>query len=231
MGYRLYPILITLAIILIGHVLKWISIINYKKRRDETIVFSNKFVELANYYTTNFAIEPNLYAACIHDVDNIQEELGYDGVLADFVDPLKNIKGRNYQLFMNVLPEMRSMVNQLDSNIIRERVGQLLNLCDDALGRHIGNLDRAISKEKSRLLNPFSCFSSGIRWLVGLPFDILCWCGLLSPNRNAVVHGNGFFKVVGNIIILIGLLSSIMTIALGWDGFLALIQSMFPNLA
>ena len=61
-----------------------------------------------------------MYAVCIHDVDKIQEELGNDGVLAEFVDPFKQIKGRNYQLFMNILPEMRSMVNQLDSIMIRE---------------------------------------------------------------------------------------------------------------
>ena len=46
MGYRFYPALITAAIVLIGHVLKWTSLLEYKKRRDETIEFSNRFIEL-----------------------------------------------------------------------------------------------------------------------------------------------------------------------------------------
>ena len=162
MGYRFYPALITAAIVLIGHVLKWTSLLEYKKRRDETIEFSNRFIELANYYIEHCSIEPELYAVCIHDVDKIQEELGNDGVLAEFVDPFKQIKGRNYQLFMNILPEMRSMVNQLDSIMIRERIGQLPGLCDDALRRHVGNLDRVIEQEKKSILNPFLCFGSGI---------------------------------------------------------------------
>ena len=143
MGYRFYPALITAAIVLIGHVLKWTSLLEYKKRRDETIEFSNRFIELANYYIEHCSIEPELYAVCIHDVDKIQ-------------------KGRNYQLFMNILPEMRSMVNQLDSIMIRERIGQLPGLCDDALRRHVGNLDRVIEQEKKSILNPFLCFGSGI---------------------------------------------------------------------
>ncbi len=72
-------------------------------------------------------------------------------MLAELVDPLKQVKGRNYQLFMNVLPEMRFLANQLDSIIIQERIRQLIGLCDDALVRYVGNLDRAIKKEKSGL--------------------------------------------------------------------------------
>lgn len=72
-------------------------------------------------------------------------------MLAELVDPLKQEKGKNYQLFMNVLPEMRFLANQLDSIIIQERIGQLIGLCDDALVGDVGNFDRAIEKEKSGL--------------------------------------------------------------------------------
>ena len=39
------------------------------------------------------------YNTVIKDVDKIQGELGMDGVLNGFVDPLKGIQGRNYQVF------------------------------------------------------------------------------------------------------------------------------------
>ena len=134
-----------------------------------------------------------MYAVCIHDVDKIQEELGNDGVLAEFVDPFKQIKGRNYQLFMNILPEMRSMVNQLDSIMIRERIGQLPGLCDDALRRHVGNLDRVIEQEKKN----FESILMFWKW---------------------------------NSLTLIGLLSSIITIALGWDGFIDILHSFISKI-
>ena len=35
-----------------------------------------------------------MYIDCIRNVNAIQEELGDDGVLAEFVDPLKNVCGK-----------------------------------------------------------------------------------------------------------------------------------------
>lgn len=226
MGYRLYPLLISAVIVLIGHTVKRVWIQRYKNRTVETIEFSNKFVALANNYMQHYRIDQNLYSACIHDVDKIQSELGNDGIVAEFIDSLKGLKYHNYQLFVNVLPEMRTMVGQMDNSIIIGRMNQLICMCDDAIQRHIGNLDRAVNNEKSGIYNPFSCFGSGIRWIVGLPFDILCWCGIMSSSHNNGVHSNVLFKFISNLIVLIGLLSSIVTIALGWDGFCRMIQNL-----
>lgn len=49
-----------------------------------------------------------------------------------------------------------------------------MGLCEDALKRHIGNLESAIENEKKGIFNPITCLGEGIRWFVGLPVDILC---------------------------------------------------------
>lgn len=47
-------------------------------------------------------------------VDKIQQELGMDGVLNSFYAPLHHMQGRNYQLFMNIMPEIRTAVSARD---------------------------------------------------------------------------------------------------------------------
>ena len=153
----------------------------------------------------------------IKDVDKIQGELelGMDGVLNGFVDPLKGIQGRNYQLFMNIMPEIRTALSNMDYSIIYERTNQLMGLCEDALRRHIGNLDRAIEHEKNGLWNPITCMGEGIRWIVGLPVDVLQWAGLYSTNKSRKIKTSVIFKAISNLIVFIGLISSIVTIVLG----------------
>lgn len=49
-----------------------------------------------------------------------------------------------------------------------ERINQLMGLCEDALKRHIGNLESAIENEKKGLFNSIMCLGEEIRWFVGL---------------------------------------------------------------
>lgn len=178
---------------------------------------------MANDLFTTFRFDNQKYNMVIRDIDRIQEELGADGVLSEFRDPLRGMKGRNYQLFMNIMPEIRSAVS-MDNSIMRERINQLMGLCEDALKRHIGNLERAMELEKKNLYNPITCLGEGIRWIVYLPVDILNWLGILSANRGEKIKANIIFRVISNVIVFIGLISSIFTIILGWDDFLLILN-------
>ena len=99
-----------------------------------------------------------------------------------------------------------------------------MGLCEDALKRHIGNLERAMELEKKNLYNPITCLGEGIRWIVYLPVDILNWLGILSANRGEKIKANIIFRVISNVIVFIGLISSIFTIILGWDDFLLILN-------
>ena len=101
MYYRIIPILVTLVVIIIGFIARVIN------ARDISILFQNTFIELANRFFKTGRMPDDLYSKCIHDVDAIQAELGYDGIIAGYVDRLHGIKGQNYQLFVNIIPEIR----------------------------------------------------------------------------------------------------------------------------
>lgn len=227
MIYRIVPAIIVVLLIVIGHILKRVKIYDYNKRRESTIIFQNNFISMVNAILERRTLDNKLYGLCIHDVDMIQQELGEDGVLSEYIDPLKQVKGRNYQIFMNILPEIRSMISMLDNMIMAERFNQMIGLCDDSLRRHTGNLDRAIDSVKKNLYNPFSCFGEGIRWIIGLPVDILYWLGIIGTTGSYKIKSNGFFKVISNVIVFIGLISSVVTIVLGWDEFKIIIVNLF----
>lgn len=225
MIYHVIPAIIVLVLVAIGHIIKRKRIAKYNNRAEFTVDFNNRFFDFVNDLFTTRRMDSDKYNAVIKDVDKIQEELGMDGVLNGFVDPLKGIQGRNYQLFMNIMPEIRTALSNVGYSIMDERINQLMGLCEDALRRHIGNLDRAIEHEKKGLWNPITCMGEGIRWIVGLPVDVLQWAGLYNDGRSRRIKASFIFKAISNLIVLIGLVSSIVTIVLGWDEFLEIINN------
>ncbi len=225
MKYHLIPAAIVIVLVLIGHFIKRKRIAQYNIRGEFSADFNNRFFDFANDTFTRRTIDSEKYNAVITDVDKIQQELGADGVLDTFCDPLRGMQGRNYQLFMNIMPEIRSALSSGYNSIMDERINQLMGLCQDALRRHIGNLDRAIEKEKKGLFNPITCLGECIRWIVGLPVDILQWAGLYSEASSSKIKANFLYKFVSNLIVFIGLISSIVTIVLGWDEFMTMIYN------
>ena len=226
MRYRLIPVLITLLVILIGYIVKRRNLGKLHERKNFTIEFNNLFVDFINDYFTSGRINQQKYAACMHDIDAIQEEVGYEGIIADFVDPLRSVKCHNYQLFVNIMPEIRLSESMSNTGIMMERVSHLAGLCEDALHRHIGNLDRRIENDTKILRNPFSCFGEGIRLLIGLPIDILYWCGLIGLNNSRKARGSWVFKVLGWLVTFIGLIGSVITILLGWDETIIILNNI-----
>lgn len=157
MIYHIIPAVVVATLIVIGHVIKRKRITSYNKKAEFTVYFNNTFFDFANEVFTTRCMNSEKYNAVMKDVDKIQEELGVDGELNEFVDPLRGIQGRNYQLFMNIVPEIRTTLSNMGYSIMDERIDQLMGLCEDALRRHIGNLDRAIEQEKKGLWNPITC--------------------------------------------------------------------------
>lgn len=217
MYYRIIPILVTLAVIIIGFIAKVINARNISKRREFTISFQNSFIELANGFFKTGRMSNDLYSKCIHDVDAIQAELGYDGIIAGYVDRLHGIKGQNYQLFVNIIPEIREAESMSGNSIMMERVSQLIGTCNDALQRHVGNLDRELDTERKGIFNPFICFREGVRFILGLPVLVLYWSGFVSTRTISAARVSSVFKFISGVITLIGLISSIITILLGWN--------------
>ena len=66
MYYRIIPILVTLAIIIVGFIARVINAGDISKRREFTISFQNAFIELANNFFKTGRMSNELYTKCIH---------------------------------------------------------------------------------------------------------------------------------------------------------------------
>lgn len=223
---RMIPIIIVIILIICGFVKKILRIRQYAKRIDFTVAFNNNFFDFVNDSCKNWTLDSEKYSLVIKDIDLIQQELGMDGIISTFQDPLKGLMINNYQLFMNIIPELRSVITDYRNSFTQERVYQLLEFCEDSLKRHIGNLERAVIDEKKGLFNPITCMGEGIRWIVGLPIDILQWAGIYGERTNYKIKKSGIYKFINNIIVVISFASSIMGIILGWEEFIDVVRNL-----
>lgn len=223
---RMIAIGITLILIVIGFASKLLRLKNYKDRIDFCVDYQGKFVDLINTYISSHHIDDALYGELTEKAVHMQRELGPDGLI-DMIDNLKGIKVNNYQALLNFLPEIRTFLFWQDNPIMQQRLMSSAYTCDDMFTRHIGQLNELWDKERKHLINPFSCFADGVRWLLWLPPNILLWCGFISETTNTKLRFNWLVKILTFVLTVIGLVSSVMTIVIGWTQFCEIITAWF----
>ncbi len=224
---RFIPIAILIAIVLLGFALKLIELIRLTAKLDFTIEYRNKFIELLNEYIKNRTLNNQLYVELTEKVVAMQYELGSDGILAYMIDPLKGISDTNYQVLVNFLPEFRTNRQWRNNPIMMERFLSSANMCDDMFIRHLGQLKCCYESERKKLFNPFSCLADGIRWILYLPTNILFWCGFISESANYKLRINWFSKLLAFLVTIFGLVSSVVTIIIGWERFSQMFMTLF----
>ena|SRR3989338_7782369 len=96
----------------------------------------------------------------------------------------------------------------------------------DALIRHIGTQEEMINQLGRAIRNPLSLFRLGIEAIVLMPFDLLQNFGLFSDSTRQRAHGAKLTKIFSGIVALIGFLSGLVTIAVGWEVFSKIIKNL-----
>lgn len=215
---RFIPLAILIVIIFLGFALKLIELNQLTAKLDFTNEYRNKFIALFNEYI-NGKLNNQLYIELTEKVVEMQNELGSDGLLGYMIDPWKGISDRNHQVLINFLPEIRTIEQWRDNSIMMKRFLSSAQTCDDMFIRHSGQLKNRFDSERKRLCNPFSCLIDGIRWILYLPANILLWCGFISEWANYKLRINWFLKSLTFLVTIIGLVSSVVTIIIGWEEF------------
>ncbi len=226
---KLIPILILIGVIIVGFVIKVFELKNIVKRIDFTNDYRNKFVDFVNTLFSAKSFNQKLYYELTSEVKAMQYELGADGVFAHVIDGLKGYSTNNYQLLVNFLPELRNAVNEMDNSIIMMRCSQSAGDCDDMFIRHLGSLQEYDKHVRKNLFNPFSCFSDGVKSIVALPVLLLNWLGFLSDERTKKIKSSWVVGVLNFIVVILGLIGSVVTIALGWEQFLQMINNFISD--
>lgn len=222
---KLIPVLILICIIVVGFVMKMLELKDIYKRTEFTNNYRKNFIDFVNTLFSAKSFNQKLYYELTSDVKAMQYELGADGIFAHAIDGLKGYSTSNYQLLINFLPELRNAVNEMDNSIIMMRCSQSVGDCDDMFVRHLGSLKEYNERVRKNLFNPFSCFSEGVKSIVALPVLLLNWLGFLSDEHTKKIRRSWVVSVLNFVVVLLGLIGSVVTIALGWEQFLQMINN------
>lgn len=213
---------IVVALIGLGAIEKFFRISRLEERRKYTLEYREKFVMYCNDAVSTGNINSSNYHELMKDSNKIQRELGSDGIISMYRDQLAGFQTRNYPIFLNFFNEFRFYLR--DRALFCDRINLLVGNCDEALLKHIGTLEEAINIGKKRILNPIFCFSNGISFIVSLPVKVFEWCGIINNVASSRVLESKVLFIIEKLVTIICLLSSIITIVVGWEQFVSIVE-------
>ncbi len=215
-----------ISICIIGLIIKISKIFEYCHTQEFAIEFHNKLVQLTNKMADGI-FDNEIYNWLLSNVDKMQNELGLMGYM-DFVDNLRGIKGTNIPVLTNLIPEIKNEYNSY-SCISNTRVLNTAQTCTNLLIRYDGIINERRLSTRNALFNPFKLFAEGFRWVIHLPVNCMYWLGILSYRTTEKIKGNIIVVVLENIVLVLTLISTVMTIVVGWDEFIAIIVKFVGN--
>lgn len=221
---RLWLGVALLAIFVIGLV----RIIRKLTRLSKAEDFAREFTEQLGIYCSSAGTDVEKYVWLIHRSNKMQNQLGSGGIVAAYRPPFANYQYKNYPIILNILPELRRAFN--DDLLSRgDLPHNYASLLQDTLVRHIGSLsDRRDSLMRS-LRNPLIWLRGGIRALMTLPLSILASVGILSENFVVRMTESKPFRWLSGFVGLVGFVSAIMSIAIGWSDFSQLAVALWER--
>lgn len=209
-------ILLLLGILLIGFVreLVWLRI--RVKRINAVGEFLEKFIEWTNSQGKNY----ELYNWLIMKSDIIQMKLGRFGVIS-YRAPFGIYTTNNYAVILNAIPEINKEFHGLFP--IEDSLSFHITAVDNCLRRYLGSEGE---EGLGCLLNPIRLFCRGIGTFLELPVYFLEECRIISSARSLSIVNGLFFRVISGMTALLTLVSTIMTVAMGWDGFVDIVLKL-----
>lgn len=207
--------------------------LNLRKR----VVELNKDESFAHEFRERFIAYCNsnnseAYAYLMLNSTRMQRDMGPMGVYASFTPPAANYRISNYPIIMNMIPEIRSLIDRNQDSgfgLFGSTIDGYIKNVDEALLRHIGVLKEQSYQAFNALKNPLLWFRSGVNQILSLPLMLFVSFGLMAGSTLRALQSNYIFKTFNALVAIIGLISGAMTIILGWDQTSEILGKIFIN--
>jgi hypothetical protein len=207
----LYTILTVFGLIVIGFIKELMSFLKF----DRALVFlrdyNNKYVDYLNKYLGKHTIsdvERQLHSELISKSPKAQRLLGRDGLIG-YKPAGAGYMYNNYQILINTVQALRN------PSLMSEELSWVNNILIMKMATYNDIMDEI----KSDMKNPFVLLREGVQFFVTLPIMLLYWTGITNYTTSYEWSNNIFVKLLSLGILLIGFISSIITIVLGWEQF------------
>ncbi|WP_299180765.1 hypothetical protein [uncultured Chryseobacterium sp.] len=183
--------------------------------RNKFIEFSKKYFQTYDRYSRAGNFDGEFYVWLTMNVNKIQSNLGTFGVM-EYIAPFQTYRVSNYQIVINTIPKFRDgSIKEFDIHSV-----------DDCLLRYIGYLEEYSKDTQKKLKNPIVWFREGFRELLSVPIFILSWFGIISNRTVNSIKNSLIYKVVSGLIALVTLVSGVVTIIVGYDQTIELVNKI-----
>ena len=217
-----------IILLIIGFIKILFSITTIIDRINYQVEYQTKYRE---YIDTLFSEKEDieLYQWLTINIPRMQSEMGSYGAIPTLIEG--NYKYTNLQVLSNLIPYIRSQSYEIFSDLIpqsfmQRNLSEKVRLIDDALLRYHGYLLEKERLLKQKLKNPFSWLKEGVQTFVTFPISLMYWTGLIKYTWYLRISDNFFVKLLNFIVIIIGLVSSIITIVTGYDPFIGFLTRL-----
>lgn len=207
----LYTILTVLGLIVIGFIKEVMSLMKFGKDLDFLHDYNEKYVDYLNKYLgkhVNSEEENKLYVELIAKAPKAQRLLGSDGLIS-YKPAGAGYMYNNYQVLINTVQSLRN------PSLMSEEFGWVNNLLIMKMATYNDIMDQI----RRDMKNPLVLLREGVQFFITLPIMLLYWTGITNYTTSYKLSNNLFVKLISFLILLIGLISSIITIVLGWEQF------------
>jgi hypothetical protein len=173
--------------------------------------YLNRFTVFTNRFGSSGAhgIVFSEYDWLLRRSTKVQRTIGAFGVHI-YVDWLTGFKNNSYELIVNILPKFP------DASV----ESQLIIVAHQSLTRYLGDIEDKTQELAQDLRNPLICLKVGINTMFQFPLWLLKWFGLLSEHTVVRASQSWLFKFFVFATAFAGFISSLITIADGWDKLL-----------
>jgi hypothetical protein len=190
-------------------------LIEVRNKQDFVGDFRERFIT----YCNSRGNDRDAYTWLTLNSPRMQSEMGSYGMYEAFKPPAANYMIRNYQIITNMLPELRryiDMNNESMGTMFASTIDGYIKAIDEALLRYIGVLDERECAAFQSLKNPLLWLRTGVEQILSTPLLILVGFGLMAGSAVRRLQSNFIFKAIAALATIVGLLSGIMTMILGW---------------
>ncbi|RHW36679.1 hypothetical protein D1B33_09770 [Lysinibacillus yapensis] len=211
------------GLIAFGFILKIRDISRFNKELQFLLEYNERYVLYLDKFLnreTQTEEESQLYTYLIKKSGKAQELLGSTG-LVDYRPAFSSYMISNYPLVVNIVQSLRNPV------IISDELQGVNNF----FLIRISNYEETIARIKREMKNPIQLLQEGVQFFVTFPITLLYWSGIIKYGTFMKISENIIIKLINFIIIIVGLISSIITIVAGWDTVKEIYKTVLTFLA
>jgi hypothetical protein len=128
--------------------------------------FGVEYLENLRKYWESRGRDLEVYSCLIHRSNKMQNDMGVHGVMHGYKPPYQNYIIKNYDIILNMVPELRKC---LDDEIISDHLAhQFMSLLQESIVRYLGSIEDHQDYIVKEIRNPIKWFRDGVRDIIAI---------------------------------------------------------------